>query len=178
MRFGGLSVSASVVGLPLGFFLVELFATSRRQTDRFHEDVRRSPDLFHRQQLAAEDVFLWRELLANASTEQLAQDGHVEMSMNASPATTFEVIQTEFLLCFSKTLFDRAASEGNAQDLSKRPTVATWYAVGQKVLRFVGQHVASHDKSALFTDEFFRYASFANKFANEFPRPHCHDECP
>ena len=73
--------------------------------------------------------------------------------MDASPTTTFEVIQTKLLLCFSKAVFDRPASEGDAKNLSKRPTVASRNAVGQKVLRFVGQHVASHDQRALFADQ-------------------------
>jgi hypothetical protein len=46
MRLGCLGVAAGVVGLPIGFVLVTLLAAAGWQTDRFHEDVGRSPDLF------------------------------------------------------------------------------------------------------------------------------------
>jgi hypothetical protein len=97
VRLGCLSVAARVVGLPVGLVFVTLLSAAVWQADRFHENVGRSPDLFRRQQLAAEDVIRWRKLLANPGTEQLTENRHVKMSMNASPTATFEVIQTKLL---------------------------------------------------------------------------------
>lgn len=149
----GLGVAASVVGLPVGFVLIQLLAAAGRQADRCDEDVGRATDLFRRQQLAAEDVVGGRELLANAGTEQLAQNCHIQMAMNAAPTAAFEMIQTQFFLRFSKTVFNRPASKGDVQNLSQRPTVASRHTVRQKVFRFPRQHVASHDQRALAADQ-------------------------
>lgn len=129
VRFGCLGVTASIVGLPVGLVLIKLPSAAVWQVDRCHEDVGRTPDLFHRQQFAAEDVIRGRELLANSGTEQLTQDRHVKMSMNASPTATFEVIQAKLLFGFSKTVFHGPAPEGDPQDFSQRPTVASRYTV-------------------------------------------------
>ena len=92
MRLGGLGISASVIRLAVDFLLVKSFATAGRQAGGSNDDVCRSPDLFHGEQFAAEYICCWRELLADAGTEQLTQNGYVEMAMDASPTATFEVI--------------------------------------------------------------------------------------
>jgi hypothetical protein len=50
------------------------------------------------------------------------------MSVNASPAATFQMIPTKLLFRFAKAVFNRPAFEGDAQDFSKRPTMAAWIA--------------------------------------------------
>jgi len=41
------------------------------------------------------------------------------MSMDATPAAAFEVIQTEFFFRFAEAVFHRPASEDNAKKLSQ-----------------------------------------------------------
>lgn len=94
-----------------------------------------------------------RELLPNSRAEQLTQNRHVEMAMDAAPSATLEVIQTKLLFGFAKAVFDGPASESHTQQLAKRPAVASRHAVREKVLRFVGQHIACHNKRTLVTDE-------------------------
>ncbi len=153
MRLRCLRFAASIVGLAGGLRLIKFVAAATRKTDRCHKHVGRSTHLFHRQQLAAENVVGGRELLTNAGTEQLAQNGHIKVSMDASPTAAFEVIQTKLFFRFSKAVFHGPASKGDSQNFSQRPTVASRYTVRQKVLRFPGQHVASHDQRALGTDQ-------------------------
>ena len=74
--------------------------------------------------------------------------------MDAVPATTLEVVQTELFLRLTKAVLDRPASEGHAKDLAQRPGIATGHAVRQEVFHFTGEDVASHDQCALVTDEF------------------------
>lgn len=73
------------------------------------------------------------------------------MAVDAAPTTTFEMIQAQLLFGFSKTVFDRPASEGDAQDLAQRPTVTSRNTIGQEVFHFAGQYVASHDQRTLLT---------------------------
>ena len=91
------------------------------------------------------------------------------MSMNTSPTATFEVIQTEFLFGFSKAVFNGPSSEGDSQNLSKRPTVPSRYAVRQKVLRFAGQHVASDNQRALCTDQLVAVRLSPTRVPTNFP---------
>lgn len=74
--------------------------------------------------------------------------------MDASPATTLEVVQTELFLCLTKAVLDRPAAKGYAKNLAQRPAIAPRHSVRQEVFHFTGEDVASHDPCALVTDEF------------------------
>ena len=75
------------------------------------------------------------------------------MAVDAAPAATFEVIQTEFFLRFTEAVFHRPATERHAKNLPQRSAVTARHAVRKKVFGFVGEHVASHDQRALIADK-------------------------
>jgi len=77
------------------------------------------------------------------------------MAMDAPPTSTLEMIQTQFLLRFTKATFDRPAAKGDSQNPTKRPTIAAGHPIGKKKLRFVGQDVPGNDKGVLIADQFF-----------------------
>ncbi len=145
-----------MVVLAIRFCSVEFFTRAWREAHRTHHDIGRSANLFHRQQFTAENIFAGRELLANAGTEQLTQNCHEKMSMDASPAAAFEVIQTKFFFCFPEAVFHRPASEGHAKKLPQRPSVSTRHTVRQEVFCFIGEYVAGHNQRALSIDEIVR----------------------
>ena len=92
----GLGIAASVVALAFGFFAIELFASAWRKVERLHDDVRGAANLLRRQQFAAGHILARRKLLKNSGTEQLAQNCHEQMAMDATPAAALEMVQTEF----------------------------------------------------------------------------------
>lgn len=149
----GLGIAASVVVLALGFFSVELFASAWRKVDRLHDHVGGASDLLRRQQFATDNIFTRRKLLTNSGTEQLAQNRHEQMPMDATPAAALEMVQTEFFFRFTEAVFDRPASERHAKNLSQSPAVATRHAIRKEVFHFTGEHVASHDQGALVADQ-------------------------
>lgn len=152
--FAGLGIAASVVVLTLRFFSVELFASAWRKVDRLYDHVGGASDLLRRQQFATDNIFTWRKLLTNTRTEQLAQNRHEQMPMNAAPAATLEMVQTELFLRFAEAVFNRPASEGYAKNLSQCPAVPTGHAVRQEVFGFIGEDISSYDQGALVADEF------------------------
>ncbi|MFM9960727.1 MAG: hypothetical protein ACKV2Q_05825 [Planctomycetaceae bacterium] len=89
---GRLGVAASVVDLTVGFVLEQLLAGLGGKRHRRDHDAGGAADLFGGQQFATEDVFARRELLSNASAEQLAEDGQKQMAVDAPPAAALEVI--------------------------------------------------------------------------------------
>ncbi|MFM9963566.1 MAG: hypothetical protein ACKV2Q_20350 [Planctomycetaceae bacterium] len=103
---GRAGVAASVVGLTVGFVLKQLSASLGRKRHRRDHDTRGPADLFGGQQFATEDIFARRELLSNASAEQLAEDGQKQMAVDALPAAALEVIQAQIFLGFAEAVFD------------------------------------------------------------------------
>ena len=91
------------------------------------------------------------------------------MAMNAAPAATFEVVQTEFLFRFTEAVFYRPASKCHAKNLSQRPAVATRHTIRQKVFCFIGEHITSHDQRTLITDEFVSVSLSPARRPADFP---------
>lgn len=158
-----------MVFLAGGFFLVKLAAGAWWIWQRADNHIGGSTNLFHGQQFAAEDIVAGCELLTDSRAEQLSQHRHIQVSVNASPAATFEVVKAQLFLRFTKAVFHRPASERDAQKFSQRPPVAARHAVGQKEFRFVSQHVASHNQCALTADQLVRVSFPPAACVTDFP---------
>ena len=89
--------------------------------------------------------------------------------MNAAPATTFEVCQSEVFFRFTEAVFDRPASKCHAKNLSQRPAVATGHSIRQKVFCFIGEHITSHDQRALIADQFVSVSLSPARRPADFP---------
>ena len=118
VRFGGGGAAAGVVCLTVGFGLEGLVSGSRGKCDGRDDDAGGAADLFGGEQFAAFAVFARRKFLPRDGAEQLAQDHQEQVGMDAVPAAAFEVIQPEFFLRFAEAVFDRSATEGDAQNHS------------------------------------------------------------
>ena len=151
VAFGGTGIASGVVRLAVGFGLEGLESSARGERDGGDDDAGGAADLFGGEQFAAFDLFARREFLPRDGAEQLAQDDQEQVAMDAMPAAAFEVIQAEFLLRFAEAVFDRPATESNAEDHPQSPAIATGDAVGEEEFHFAGEYVASHNQSALRT---------------------------
>jgi len=149
VRFGGGGVAAGVPGLTVGFGLEGMVSGSRGKCDGCNDNADGAADLFGGEQFATFDVLAWRKFLSPDGAEQLAQNHHEQVAMDAVPAAAFEVIQTEFFFRFAETVFNRPATEGDAKDHPQCPAIATRDTVREEVFHFVGEHVASDNQSAL-----------------------------
>ena len=142
-----------MIALILHGFLISLGTQPRWEADRLQVGGRGAAHLFDGQQLAGGDVVRGGELLTHAGAEELAQDGAVQVAMDALPAAALEVVQPEFLLGFPKAVFDIPASEGDAQQIAERPAAASRHAVTQEVLDLVGHDVAGDEQRMLTADQ-------------------------
>jgi hypothetical protein len=66
------------------------------------------------QPLGSRDDFRSTEPVANARTEQLAENCYVEMPMNASPTSALKVVPAKFFLGFTKADFDHRPCESHS----------------------------------------------------------------
>ena len=89
-------------------------------------------DLFHCQSSGVAFV----ETLADTAAKQEAQPRQVVVSMDASPAASLEVVQTQLFFADAKFGFDRPPSKGNAQQSTQRDFVFSDDASGDEKFRF------------------------------------------
>ena len=142
MRLDCVRVSPLIVALGVKF-LLKFFITQRLwQVMVAQPGVDTAADLFHRQPSGV--VFV--EFLANAAAQQETQTGDIIVSMDASPAANFEVIQTEFLFAEAKLGFDDPASEGDSQQTAKSDPVLSHDSVGDKEFGLTCADAASGDQ--------------------------------
>ena len=84
--------------------------------------------------------------LTQPTAEKITQSGHVPVTMDATPASDFKVVHTEFVLGGAEALFNRPSAEGNSQQASQRHSVFSDHLIGKKVLDFAGADVAADDQ--------------------------------
>jgi len=152
MRHARLFVSSLVVLLLFQFRFEAFSPRAGRQVGRIQPSVHRAVYLFHGN---ASRLFARRLVvfLTNAGTEQMTELRHVEVTVHATPATNFVVVQAEFFLPFAKAAFDRPAAKGYSQQPTQRDAFArdrisiARRPVGQKVFHFASQYVSSDNQA-------------------------------
>lgn len=139
--------------LTLQFLVIFLVPLLARQVDRFEEHVGRTANLLQRQEFAAENELRRRQLLPDSCAEQSAENRHVQMTMDAPPTPTLEVIPAEFFLHLAETAFHRPPPKRHPQQVAQRPTVSARNSVAEEILHFTGEHIAGYEERPLATDQ-------------------------
>ena len=114
MRCPGLLDATLMVPLLFQFRLETLPARGSLQVGRFQPHVHRAANLLHGEPILA----IARGIVAfltHAGTEQLAQLGYIKVSVHASPAANFVVVQSQLLFPIAETAFYRRATKGHSQ---------------------------------------------------------------
>lgn len=99
--------------------------------------------------------------MADARTEQLAENRHVEMPMNASPTAAFKVVPAKLFLSFTKADFDHCPCESHSQQTSEVPAESARHPVTQEVLHHTAAQVRRDDQRALRANESISDAGFS-----------------
>src|SRR5271165_2051574 len=105
-------------------------------------------DLFHRQ-VFQRVVTRCRSLvfLPHPGAKQLAQLRQVEVAVQAMPAASFVMVQTQLLFGLAKTALHGPTLEGHPQQQPQGDATLPRDAVGHEVFHLVRQHVACYDQT-------------------------------
>lgn len=109
--------------------------------------------LFECQTLGVGNDFGSAALMSNPCTEQLSQDRHDQMTMDADPTTAFKVIPAKLFLGLAKTGFHFPASKRDPQKITNRPPTSARHTVAQEVLYLTGANVRCDNERACFANK-------------------------